>query len=141
MAKHDINTGLYLVAIVGIVAVIGLVVLVMNSGSSSLDLSSDLSGDATKGLNIKYCTDTDGGINYYEKGRTAGSEVVPSVDNPGEMIEISYSIYDSCGHDFLVEYYCVNSKYLGSERVDIPIGYTCEDGALVRDITTPTLRN
>ena len=35
MAKHDVSTGLYLVAMVGIVAVIGLVVLVMNSGSSA----------------------------------------------------------------------------------------------------------
>ncbi len=34
MAKHDIDTGLYLVAMVGIVAVIGLVVLVLNNGGS-----------------------------------------------------------------------------------------------------------
>jgi hypothetical protein len=49
--KHEINTGLYLVAMIGIVAVIGLVVLVMNSGGSSMTYSSDyedLVGEAGK---------------------------------------------------------------------------------------------
>ncbi len=45
MAKHqDVSTGLYLVAMVGIVAVIGLVVLVMNSGSSATYDYDDLTG-------------------------------------------------------------------------------------------------
>lgn len=47
MAKHhDVSTGLYLVAMVGIVAVIGLVVLVMNSGSSTTYGYEDLAGQA-----------------------------------------------------------------------------------------------
>jgi hypothetical protein len=43
---HDVSTGLYLVAMVGIVAVIGLVVLVMNSGSSATYDYDDLTGQA-----------------------------------------------------------------------------------------------
>ena len=46
---EDTPTGLYLVAIVGIVAVFGLVVMVMNVGGSSMALSDDLTGQAWGG--------------------------------------------------------------------------------------------
>ena len=50
MTKHDVSTGLYLVAMVGIVAVIGLVVLVMSSGGSSMSLGTeDITGQAIGG--------------------------------------------------------------------------------------------
>lgn len=46
------KTNLYLLAIVGIVAVVGIVVLVLNAGSESVTLSSDdLSGETLKVMN------------------------------------------------------------------------------------------
>jgi len=49
------KTNLYLLAIVGIVAIVGVVVLILNSGSTSMSTSSsdDLSGQATKVLTTK----------------------------------------------------------------------------------------
>lgn len=47
MAKHGDKTNLYLLAIVGIVAVVGVVMLILNSGTASISLSeNDLSGEA-----------------------------------------------------------------------------------------------
>ena|SRR3989338_77441 len=48
MAKQEQKTNLYLLAIVGIVAVVGVVVLVLNAGSGGVYVSDDLSGEAFK---------------------------------------------------------------------------------------------
>ena len=54
---HDVSTGLYLVAMVGIVAVIGMVVLVMNSGSSATYDYDDLAGQGYAHL-VAGCSST-----------------------------------------------------------------------------------
>ena len=52
LAKEE-KTNLYLLAIVGIVAVVGIVVLILNSESASVDVEKDLTGEAYKGGSTK----------------------------------------------------------------------------------------
>lgn len=57
MAKQEQKTNLYLLAIVSIVAVVGVVVLVLNAGSGSVYVSdSDLSGEAFSALKLESST-------------------------------------------------------------------------------------
>jgi hypothetical protein len=147
MAKHDVNTGLYLVAMVGIVAVIGLIVLVMNNGGSSFELSTeDLSGDALKklqrqeGFSVELgskgpkaiqeeplvpCSDTDAGLEYDEQGTVSGT----GISQP-------YSMTDYCAAGKLWEFYCNQDGFATYERaVDceavIGSGYECLNGECV----------
>ena len=62
MAKE--KTNLYLLSIVGIVAIVGIVVLVLNSGAGSVSLSTeDLSGEAFKVSATKTLSDIDTSFN------------------------------------------------------------------------------
>jgi hypothetical protein len=103
---HDVSTGLYLVAMVGIVAVIGLVVLVMNSGSSATYDYDDLTGQGYAGMPGASSSSVGSGttMEMYDRSskswvpvairqRTTGSEE-PVDDGPEESM--GSDCYEGC---------------------------------------------
>lgn len=64
------KTSLYLLSIVGIVAIVGIVVFILNtSGSTSFSASANLAGQATASAT---CSDTDSGFDYTTQGTISG---------------------------------------------------------------------
>ncbi len=116
------KTGLYLLSIVGIVALVGVVVLILNSTSSSSALSThDFSGQTinvrSSVAQIVTCTDSDDGQDYKTKGRTSGG----SIDDLKK---------DECIDDYsLTEYYC-DGKTVESNIVqcNTALGLVPDDG-------------
>jgi len=93
------------------------------------------------------CVDSDGGLNYYTKGVTKGSE--KRIDSEGS-IRIEYQIRsDICVkdnqipqegmEDGLFEYYCTEDGFVDStDRENTYIcPYGCEDGACLKEVPPP----
>jgi len=72
--------------------------------------------------NILQCSDSDGGINYYEKGSTTGIFIGDS-----ELITVT----DICSPElnFVKDYYCNDEGYIDDAEFECPNG--CVNGACV----------
>jgi hypothetical protein len=149
MAKDDVDTGLYLVAMVGIVAVIGLVVLVMNSGSSATTATydyedstyTDLAGQAVQPV-TEPCIESDGGDDPYTKGYHTGTYpwgyAITGMGIPDVCRDNNNQPVDSCTNCKLMEYYCVddpNDPKFEHLFWRFYAGIDCEDGAIVQQQT------
>ena len=68
---NNSKTSLYLLSIVGIVAIVGIAVLILNAGSSSVSFSTstNIAGQATASVT---CADTDSGLDYTTQGTISG---------------------------------------------------------------------
>ena len=69
------------------------------------------------------CTDTDGGVDIYVKGKTTGATA------PGGQV-ITES--DICGSNMVTEYYCKSDGYMSLWVIPCQSGYQCGDGACVK---------
>lgn len=95
MAEKLEKRNLYLLAIVGIVAVVGIIVLILGRGSSSTLSTSDISGQAIASSvkptvgSLYYCTDTDGGnkTTIYGELTYAGKTVGDSCSDETHVTE------------------------------------------------------
>ncbi|MEI6731538.1 MAG: hypothetical protein WCK90_02540 [archaeon] len=78
------------------------------------------------------CTDSDGGKNYYTKGKVTLNDLSFGINGAKE---------DVCVGDTVVgEYYCLNSStYGGSISYTCPNG--CSDGACINTTVTPSCKN
>ncbi len=82
------KTNLYLVSIVGIVAVVGIVILLLQSSQQTLVWTDeDITGQATSTT----CTDTDSGFVYTTQGTVTGSCVLPCEE--GTDLEIGDHVW------------------------------------------------
>ena len=106
--KEDTPTGLYLVAIVGIVAVFGLVVLVMNAGGGATMAYDDLTGQAYYG----------GGFKGFSSGIVYGDDDDDDDDDPGD---------DGSQEDYCSEVYA-NCRNQARSETDCK----CEDNSVAQ---------
>lgn len=126
----DKNTDKILLGIVAVVAIVGIIVMV--SSSSQRTNGFDSAGQAARIVeaenalaNIEdnippyhFCTDTDGGIKYYNKGTTYYGN---SSDN-GTSTDFCRNYNSSV----LVEYYCENETNM---NIEYQCPYGCDNGA------------
>lgn len=122
------KTSMYLLSIVGVVAIVGVIVMLFNSAGI---LNSTISGQAistAKILNptIKItCTDSDGADDKYTKGETTGAE---------SRRDAVSTFTDTCIHftetaEGVMEYYCENGLVKSNDHACGTNG--CADGACV----------
>lgn len=126
----------YIVGIVLLVAIVGIIVLLLNTGSLSLDESTDHVGFAVGQAtlyNTKTCSDTENESSYLIKGEVKYISIwKKSVDTDKDNCK-SDDIYS------LEESYCVNSTAVGfitiSCQDEFGQNFICEDGACVEKDT------
>lgn len=115
------KASMLIVAMVTVVAAVGILVLI--SGSQSFSLSSDISGQAT--TTAKYCTDSD----EDDSGNGMRSKIygTATVTQGGTTID---SKEDSCTSDKTAvnEAYCGGDSSAKSKEVACSSGYICDEG-------------
>lgn len=116
---------LYLLSIVGIVAVVGIVILLLQSSEQSVWTDGDIAGQATSAT----CTDTDSGLAYTTRGTVSGG-----------MWKTTGRTYtrgtDYCGSSNKVwEYYCSDATHAFVSAKDcatvVGADYVCKNGACI----------
>lgn len=124
MNKEKKSNYFAIISIVAIVAIVGLVVIFANQKSiktiSSTEINGEpnlveenIAGEAT----ARRCTDSDGGKNYYVKGKCTDKYNVPSADL-------------CVDNTILNEKYCTSTKKCAYERYRCPNG--CNDGICLK---------
>lgn len=126
------KTSLYLLGIVGIVAVVGIVVLLLNGGQVPAQVSEgDIVGFATTSAT---CTETDGGLVYTTKGTISGG----TWKTTGASYTTKTDYCDPRGK--LQEYYCSSNTTAfvrATNCTTVNPSYICSNGACVN--ATPDL--
>lgn len=124
MVKSE-KTNLYLLSIVGIVAVVGIVILLLQSSEQSVWTDGDIAGQATASAT---CTDTDGGLAYTTRGTVSGG----TWKTTGRAYTRGT---DYCGSSNKVwEYYCSDATHAfvrANDCATVGRGYVCKNGACI----------
>ncbi len=138
MVKSE-KTNLYLLSIVGIVAVVGVVVLLLNVGRVPTQVSEeDLVGLATSSAT---CTDTDGGFDYLTKGTISGGTWKTTGATYADKTDSCVTSGRKAG--MLLEGFCSDSTHgfyvYKSCATVVGAGYVCYDGACALDSDSDTV--
>jgi hypothetical protein len=117
------KTSGYILAIVGIVAVVGIIIMIINNVGSSSNISGQAIGTKTRLLK---CSDTDGGENFVSEGTVSGGMWASNSSYSDPMTDNCY------GEERLTEFYCnkdgihLEVDFIYCDSIDSR--YTCHDG-------------